>query len=102
MSEVPMFVDRYNRLHEITRTVIEELVPGGMEILPQLQRRDGGVEAVDHRRRLSLRDRYRQLPERFVPHHLSAQVPLPGGADVLHRKRRRSVHRFPNYVLPDL
>lgn len=36
MSEVPMLIDRYNRLQEITRKVIEELTPGGVEILPLL------------------------------------------------------------------
>ena len=42
-----VFVERYNRLHEITQTVIQELVPNGVEVLFRFILAGGGPSRVN-------------------------------------------------------
>lgn len=57
-----MFVERYNRLHEITHAVIEKLIPDGVEVLIPFIYSGGGVLNLELDKVVAL------LPETASPH----------------------------------
>ena len=57
-----MFVERYNRLHEIAQTVVEELIPNGVETLFPFRLAGGGSLNLGLDRVVAL------LPETASPH----------------------------------